>query len=145
MSTPLATEILVLNGVDLLSGAADPSIGAGVAAPVGSLYLRTDGTLWIKTGVPNTAWASLSAGVGNAQRFTYTASGAEGSSFNVPLPATRANANYLVFVNQADVVGGAALMITCPATGRTNAQFPVIVSSSLVGGEVFEFYVADPT
>lgn len=145
MSKPLATEILVLNGVDLLAGAANPSAGAGVVAPIGSLYLRTDGTLWIKTGATNTAWTSLSGAIGNPQRFTYVASGAEGATFNVPLPANRANTNYLVWCNQSDVVGGAALMITCPATGRAVNQFPVITSSALVGGEVLEFYVADPT
>jgi transposase len=41
-------------GPRLLGGAVDPSAGAGVAAPQGSLYLRTNGgaatTLYVKTG-----------------------------------------------------------------------------------------------
>jgi hypothetical protein len=41
----------------LLTGTADPSAGAGVVAPVGSLYIRT-GTvqLWQKTGAGDTQW-----------------------------------------------------------------------------------------
>jgi hypothetical protein len=45
------------NGPKILKGAADPSAGDGVAAPVGSLYLRTTGgTLWQKTGANATDW-----------------------------------------------------------------------------------------
>ena len=43
----------------ILSGAADPAAGAGVAAPVGSLYLRTNGTHYAKTSAPNTGWVAL--------------------------------------------------------------------------------------
>lgn len=41
------------------SGSADPAAGAGVAAPIGSLYLRTDGTHYAKTGAGDTAWTAL--------------------------------------------------------------------------------------
>jgi len=43
----------------ILSGTADPSAGAGVAATVPALYLRANGTtteIWLKTGAGNTAW-----------------------------------------------------------------------------------------
>ena len=42
--------------VKVMSGGVDPSAGAGVAAPVGSAYLSTNGTLYLKTGVTNTDW-----------------------------------------------------------------------------------------
>ena len=44
------------------SGSADPSAGAGVAAPEGSMYMRTTaaaGQVWIKTGAADTAWTRL--------------------------------------------------------------------------------------
>lgn len=45
----------------LLTGAVDPSAGAGVAAPAGSLFQRTDtGALWVKTAdSPDTAWSQI--------------------------------------------------------------------------------------
>lgn len=42
-----------------LEGTVDPSAGAGVAAPVGSQYLRNNGGVgefWLKTGAANVAW-----------------------------------------------------------------------------------------
>lgn len=50
-----------LNGVGLLTGTADPSAGAGVAATRPALYVRT-GTdqLWLKTGAGDTNWTQIS-------------------------------------------------------------------------------------
>lgn len=46
----------------------DPTVGAGVAAPIGSLYLRDTGTastqLYTKTGAGNTAWSTVGGGGG---------------------------------------------------------------------------------
>lgn len=56
----LDTRIDSLEGL-VLSGAADPTAGGGVAASVGSLYLRTNGTLYQKTGAGNTAWTLLAS------------------------------------------------------------------------------------
>jgi hypothetical protein len=54
-------DIRLASGVLVLSGAVDPSAGAGVAAPQGSLYLRTNGgagtTLYVKEGAADTNWA----------------------------------------------------------------------------------------
>jgi len=44
-------------------GATDPTAGAGVAAPVGSLALGTGGQMWLKTGAAATAWGEQAAGV----------------------------------------------------------------------------------
>jgi hypothetical protein len=42
------------------TGTVDPSAGAGVAAPIGMIYVRTsDETAWIKTGLADTAWRQL--------------------------------------------------------------------------------------
>lgn len=48
-----------------LEGTADPSAGAGVAAPISSLYSRNNagtGETWQKTGAAATAWAILGGG-----------------------------------------------------------------------------------
>jgi hypothetical protein len=58
--------------VDVLVGTVDPSAGGGVAAPVGSLFMRdvtgggTSGELYLKTGAAATAWTQLSTGGGSA-------------------------------------------------------------------------------
>lgn len=56
MADNSATDTIQLAVANATSGTADPSAGAGVAAPVGSIYLRSDGTLWNKTGALDTNW-----------------------------------------------------------------------------------------
>lgn len=57
-ATPTKDSLeLGANGPKILKGSADPTSGGGVAAPVGSLYLRTAaGTLYQKTGATDTDW-----------------------------------------------------------------------------------------
>lgn len=43
----------------LLTGTVDPSAGAGVVAPLGSMYIKTDGSVFWKTAAPNTGWTAL--------------------------------------------------------------------------------------
>jgi len=57
----VASDAVVLGGVQLLQGSAAPSSGAGVTAPVGSLYLQTTGAEWLKTGAGATAWTQQGA------------------------------------------------------------------------------------
>lgn len=54
-----AAFILNTNGPRLTGGAGDPSAGAGAAGAVGSIYMRTDGSLWLKTGATATDWAQF--------------------------------------------------------------------------------------
>lgn len=61
-------KILAKNGIELFSGsqifdlgATDPTAGAGVEAPVGSIGFGTAG-LFIKTGAGNTAWGGAGGG-----------------------------------------------------------------------------------
>lgn len=44
----------------VLNGSADPSAAAGIAAPQGSLYLRSDGVSYKKTGAADTDWQPYS-------------------------------------------------------------------------------------
>lgn len=62
MSKPFRANQVRLGAVDILTGTADPSTSSGVAAPVGSEYLRapTSGA-YIKTGSGDTAWQAQAA------------------------------------------------------------------------------------
>jgi len=44
----------------IFHGANDPSSGLGEVAPIGSLFLRTNGQFWQKIGIGDTAWTQLS-------------------------------------------------------------------------------------
>jgi hypothetical protein len=59
-------QILNLNNIaEVHSGSVDPSAGGGVAAPAGSIYLRTTGVIYIKQSATATDWAALSTGAGS--------------------------------------------------------------------------------
>lgn len=61
-------------------GSADPTAGGGVAAPVGSIYLRTNGTLWQKIGAGDTAWTLVgSAPLSSATPLVDSGTGSAGS------------------------------------------------------------------
>jgi len=50
------------NGARLMSVVVDPSAGAGIAADVGTIALRSNagaGEIWLKTGAADTAWSRL--------------------------------------------------------------------------------------
>jgi len=71
MARPFASTSYRLTTVDLLTGAADPSAGAGTAGAVGSAYYRTtNGELWIKTGAGATAWTKIGEAFGPAHLST---------------------------------------------------------------------------
>ena len=146
MSLPLLATLykVGLNQCEIRSGAADPSAGGGVAAPLGSIYLRegATGELWVKTGAAATAWEIVDFG-SRVQAFSYVADGSETADFTVPLPAARANATYLVFCSIGDAA--AAYAFRLPQTGRTVNDFPITLSSAPEAGDTFEFMVCDPS
>jgi hypothetical protein len=78
------------------------------------------------------------------QSFRYTATGAEGSDFMVPLPAARGNDTYSV---QAQCAGVTSILgIDCPdllAGDRTTTQFRVITTGAVTAGDQFDFIVTD--
>lgn len=60
MTKSFSASQIRLNLVDLMQQASDPSSGGGVAAAIGSFYLRSGtGQAWLKTGAANTAWTKL--------------------------------------------------------------------------------------
>lgn len=72
----LVADNTSINGVTILTGAADPSAGGGVAATRPALYIRT-GTdqVYLKTGAGNSNWSLLPTGLATATPTTI-ASGA---------------------------------------------------------------------
>lgn len=44
---------------NMLNGSVDPSAGGGLAFPLGSIYMRSSGEVWTKTGAGATAWSRL--------------------------------------------------------------------------------------
>jgi hypothetical protein len=60
MASPFAADRIHLGIIDLVSGSADPTAGAGVNAPVGSSYFRSTGDTYQKMGSSDTAWVVTS-------------------------------------------------------------------------------------
>lgn len=86
---------------------------------------------------------STGGNTGNPQRFLYVATGLEGDSFDITLPATRANTSYIAEVTG----GGLAFMFTfdCPVNLYTTTQIHVNSSGVLTAGDVLIVEVEDLT
>lgn len=82
-------------------------------------------------------------GGGNSQRFIYTATGAEGDSFPIALPAARANTNYGAQVTGAGLAFN--LDFDVPQSGYTTTQITVDSSGVLTAGDKLLVEVADLT
>ncbi|MDX1421516.1 MAG: hypothetical protein R3322_00160 [Kiloniellales bacterium] len=60
MAKPIKSDEYELStGVIITSGSIDPS-STGLDLPIGSLFLRDDGSLYSKTGAATTDWTQLS-------------------------------------------------------------------------------------
>jgi len=55
----------------ILSGSLNPSVGSGVVAPKGSMYLSTSGNMYSKVGSSDTDWAHIDVGGAGAGQLTY--------------------------------------------------------------------------
>ena len=53
-------EVVLPNSVSLISGTVDPS-ASGIDRPIGSIYLRTNGEVWSKTGSTTTSWDKVAS------------------------------------------------------------------------------------
>lgn len=58
MSIPVSIENIKVGNADILAGSTDPS-SVGLEAALGSIYLRSNGTIWLKTNTENTDWEEL--------------------------------------------------------------------------------------
>jgi len=98
--------------VDFLNGALDPSDGAGVAADVGSMYLRSDGSSYKKVGAADTDWQLDSAdsmswttisGATNAEIRGGYVLDSETGAFTVTMPATPEIGDVVGFTGLGDI------------------------------------------
>lgn len=76
---------------------------------------------------------------GNPQHFQYVATGAEGRSFTVTLPSTRADANYGVHISSETGVSSFAYTINT----KTAVDFGVNAGAQLPVGAVLTILVED--
>jgi hypothetical protein len=120
-----------------LAGSVDPTAGAGVAAPIGSTYARTDGTVWQKYGAGATAW-------NRTIEFHYTVTGGEAdlSALVIALPATMPSTSYAVFVTQGTATAVFAMAV--PVSSMTTTQFVLQLSGAATAGDIFNFIVKAP-
>lgn len=85
-------------------------------------------------------------GGGNAQRFTYTVGGGDGSDFMVTLPVARTDDLYLIEASLGDVLVIVGLQFPNTVAGdRTTTQFRVVATASMTAGDTIMFYIDDPT
>jgi hypothetical protein len=109
-------EILDSDGRSyILRGSAVPSEGAGVEAPVGSLYLKSDGVSYKKTGAADTDWQPYSEIEGGGLLWstisgTYTAEASRGyvldssgGAFTVTMPASPELGDSVGFAGTGDI------------------------------------------
>lgn len=105
--------------------------------------LVNPGTPLCNIGAGNSSSGGGGGGGGNPQRFFYIATGAEGDSFDIPLPAARPNTAYVAQVTGA----GLAFQLTfdVPAISYTTTHIHVDSSGDLTAGDVLAVVVADVT
>jgi hypothetical protein len=123
----------------IYEGSADPTAGGGVTAVEGSIYLRNNGSAYIKTGVAATAWTLLSTGSGS-------------SSIKLPTLVQR-NAFNTNSQNPTCVLGSApaagdALVMVLNLAGRastgvtqTNVTWTQLLTVTSGGGNHYELWV----
>lgn len=85
-------------------------------------------------------------GTPTIQAFRYTATGAEGTDFNIALPAARASDLYNVLMTPGSSGGIVAANFPDTLAGdRTTTQFRCITSAGLTAGDQFDLLVIDRT
>ncbi|HVO31351.1 MAG TPA: hypothetical protein VMV18_11460 [bacterium] len=146
MARAFASDVyqVTTGGPQLMAGTPAPNAGAGVAAPLDSLYMQTGTTnWWKKTAAGDTAWTLVTiTTVVITQTFVYTATGAEGSDFNVALPTAEADDAYEVQGALIDPSNILAFSFPNALAGdRTTTQFRVITTSALVANDTLQFWI----
>jgi hypothetical protein len=75
----------------------------------------------------------------NWQTFTYVATGAEGTAFNMAIPVAQPDAAYDILFALYTVQNNIGLSF--PTTGRTTGLFPVVLTAPLTAGDTIRFHV----
>lgn len=112
--------------VAIFSGFTDPTAGSGEAAPVGSLFIRTNGQLWQKFGAADTDWQLVSnEGTSIKVTSTDTTTGYLNDKITVSSsllktvdPSYPASQSLQLDLSPTGVIGGTYTKVTVDAKGR---------------------------
>jgi len=136
----------------ILTGSTDPSGGAGIPAPRGSLYLINTGSLYVKSGVGDTNWDIIGTTAGSTLQAAYTASAAPalitmstfknltfqtneslGSESDFLVEQAIGGADYLLCDASADtiILGSAGIGISAAADITMTGATPLITADSV--------------
>ena len=115
------------------------------------MRVRRNGVPLVNPGLPEVFVAAVDIGsggggdTGSAQRFQYTVTGLEPdlTELEIPLPAARANAAYLVWATQEEATNQVAMSVDTGS--KTINDFILSLSGEAAVGDIFTFQVADPT
>lgn len=122
--------------VGIFAGSIDPSI-TGETAPIGSLFLRQNGTMYQKIGAADTDWIKFSQGLGEAVKITAndTNSGYLDTKIQVSANLTKAiqnanaNEDLLLDLSDTGVTAGTYRSVTVDTKGRvTTGTNPTTLS-----------------
>jgi hypothetical protein len=130
----LKSDIVDLGSAKMLSGTVDPTTGAGVPAPEGSIYLMNAagaGQLFIKTGAGDTAWTA--SGGGGASRVAPDANDLLVWSFQEEA-GSYVNAGSVGAGGDLGTVGAVVARGAPGLWGEKSAYFPGGALNSLVKG-----------
>lgn len=108
--------IIINETVGIFGGAEDPS-SAGQAGPIGSIYLRTNGDIWQKTGETTTDWEVNQKGAGSQ-----AAANAYDGQINVSAASYSASNKVVILINTTQ---NAVEIILPNAAAYTNKIFHV--------------------
>lgn len=123
------------NVARILADTDDPSAGAGLAGYLGSLYLRTNGQAWLKTGAGDTDWTQLGgtpAAAIRVERFpiAFDDAGLAPATYAITAAAADPVNTFTVAGNHAaDFVVGQRLIVT----GSTLNDGTYTVASAVFG------------
>jgi hypothetical protein len=98
---------------------------------------------------PHMPAGTFTPSTGGFQSFVvdYTATGSEGTDFNVPIGKVMADTSYGVVMQSAGgtqgdgTESGGVQLLDIPKAGRAIGQFRVLIGSPLTAGDILEFVI----
>lgn len=141
MANPFKSDRINVGAVDLVSGSTDPTAGAGVVAPVGSIYGHSGtGTIYSKTGAGDTQWTAVGSGGGAANDVEVVASTNASAALGngvVYVPLGAAATESIEFQVRAQQAGSVAINVlyAMSAANAGNVRLQVDKRAFTVGGD----------
>ncbi|MEM2159603.1 MAG: hypothetical protein QXN55_01460 [Candidatus Nitrosotenuis sp.] len=122
------SDALSINDELLIFGGSTSPVTTAEVAPIGSLYLQTNGNIWFKTGVNDTDWTSIPISdskvtVSNADSVpgTLSAKLSPSSNFSYGIINNGANEQYTLNLSTTGISAGTYKSVYVDAYGRVTA------------------------